>query len=164
MTILNVPQLIKDLTPMNLRQPIRNDWLYALNVQLVNLYNNFLTQRDEDIYDVNHSGQLLSLQELLNDKFDPVNRLITIDDGVWLDDFYLYNKEEKVYTYLYNKDEVIDPSLQQYIFNNKESEDRDKFYDFIVNVPNILTSEEKEIRLYIDRYKAFGFVYKLIFI
>lgn len=56
------------------------------------LHGVFLTFRSRTIYDMEHTGQTMSLEHCLNDRFDPIDR------GVWIE-----NLDDLTQTYIYRK-------------------------------------------------------------
>ncbi|PQJ09487.1 hypothetical protein CJD36_019805 [Flavipsychrobacter stenotrophus] len=81
--------LVKDTTPTLLR---KRKWLAWLNVLVSPIkwqYDAFTAYRNYTLYLLSHNGQVVSLQAVLNDAFDPIDRQIYIDDtdfpeNIWL--------------------------------------------------------------------------------
>lgn len=122
--------LIDRLLPWFLFKPKTKDWLYSLVKPLKELHETFKDYRDNVIYALSFTGQVIYLEHLLNDKFDNSNRGIWIDT---LDNFnyqFIFNKIEAApKRYFFNKSEG---QPAQYIFNKSEYQSQN---DFIINVP-----------------------------
>lgn len=59
---------------------------------------------EQHIYEMQLTGQTIYLEKGLNDRFDPIDRLIYIVNSIDLTQFYLYNKVEvQPPVYFYNK-------------------------------------------------------------
>lgn len=68
------------------------------------LHGVFLAFRARTIYNMQHTGQTMSLEHILNDRFDPIDRGIWIENMDDLTQTYIYRKvEERPTPYLYRK-------------------------------------------------------------
>ncbi len=91
-------------TPYFWRWPVRLAWLYVLAFPARKIFGRFFAFKAEIDYLNHYNSQIIYLEKRLNDKWDPVNRGIYIDNLADLDRFYIYNKiEAKPTTYTYNK-------------------------------------------------------------
>lgn len=103
-----------------------------------------------------YTGQVLSLVQLLNDKFDPGLRRITINclnnnfvEGI---DIYLNGETDPTPITLYNNGEnVVGPIT---LWTNAEIFDPDSLYgkSFVVNVPNDVPQSDKIIKGLLNLY------------
>lgn len=144
--------------PVEKRQPIMLSVVYwcmkgckDIHAQLINLFNN-------TSYYLDFNGQTIYMEHVLNDKFDPGNRGIYIDNITDKTFQFLYNKSEnKDIRYVYNKSEGKAPTY----FKNKV-ENYSKF-DFVVYVPlNAYSAvDEKQIKALVNKYKYAGKNYKI---
>ena len=66
------------LLPEMVRKPKFLAFAAALLTPMVALYGRFLAFADDAVYRVSHNGSIVSLQDMLNDKFDPEDRGIFI--------------------------------------------------------------------------------------
>ena len=99
-------------------------------------------------YELTFNGQVIYLEHILNDQFDPVLRRIYIDSVESLPNIYLFNSiEENEETYLFNNSAG---ELGLYLYNNLEYQSDN---DFTVYVPIGLVYNEILMRYYLDKYK-----------
>ncbi|WP_299713676.1 hypothetical protein [uncultured Tenacibaculum sp.] len=128
------------------------NYLKSLIKPLVELYQTFQKFRSETLYKINHNGQVVYLQKVLNDRFDKTLRRIYISDGLFNNPTYIYPYEDQKDIYLNT----------QYIFNQTELEFKD--VDFVVVLPSDITvSDEENIRMrsLINYYKLASKTYKI---
>ena len=131
--LVNIDQLIIQLLPVRWRHPIHIALLKVFAHPFKKQLEQLKTQRALNIYTLTHDSRVGSLQKVLNDKFDFVNRRITIGPGNRISALYLYKESEARQTYLRN-----------IIYTQTEIADRTT--DFIVNVPvalNLIASDLK---------------------
>ena len=79
---IDYKQLSASLLPTFLRQTLHVRWLWALLRPLEVLHETWLKMRAENLYKLQHSGQVCYLRKVLNDRFDPELRRIYINDGL----------------------------------------------------------------------------------
>lgn len=127
-----VDNLISLLLPTFLRKIKTYSWLKALATPYIGLKSNFEKYRSDTLYKIDHTPQVFSIENLLNDFFDPVGRRIYITDGLSYDPTRLYNIDEQKPVYLYD----IEENKPVYLFDIDDIEKLD--VDFIVNLPNSL--------------------------
>jgi len=94
-------RIIKDLLPTVLKIKINTtnnlyQWLVSLIAPVKALYVDYLAYRSDSLYEINHTGQVLSLEHILNKNFGtpfPIDHSgsIYIGDGNWLEETYLFN-------------------------------------------------------------------------
>lgn len=90
--------------PIGKRKPIIIAWVTLLVSQAKSLHATFLSFRNDNIYKVRFTGQIIYLTKRLNDKWDSVNRGIYIDNVADMDRVFVYNRaEQQPARYLYNK-------------------------------------------------------------
>lgn len=106
----------------------------------------FFNQKKEEL---NFTGQVGSLEILLNKRFDPTLKRIYINDLEQLPELYLFNAEENnEITYLNNQSEGETPI---YLFNQSEY---DSDNDFTIYMPNGLVFDESYLRGLVNQYKT----------
>ncbi|MBC7399856.1 MAG: hypothetical protein H7289_07900 [Mucilaginibacter sp.] len=116
--------------------------MQALCFPLIQVYNQFTDNRISNLYKLSHNGQVFSLENALNDRFDNVLRRIYISDGFTKDRIYIFTPEELKPKFLgtlsiFNKDDYADTGV-----------------DFIVWIPAGITGQGLiEIKALIDFYK-----------
>ncbi len=140
------------LLPTFKRKTKMVNFLKSLIKPLIELYQSFKRFRTDSLYKINHNGQVVYLQKVLNDRFDTTLRRIYISDG-------LFNNPTYVFPYEDGKDIYLNT---QYIFNETELEFKD--VDFVVVLPADMTvSDEEDIRMrsLINYYKLASKTYKI---
>ncbi|TCI93694.1 hypothetical protein [Tenacibaculum sp. M341] len=134
-------------------------YLKALIKPLTELYKNlnsgesFLEFYKNTLYKLNHNGQVVYLQKVLNDRFDKDLRRIYITDG-------LFNTPTYVYPHIVEKDVYLNT---QYIFSGTDLAFKD--VDFVVVFPtDVNISDEVGIRIksLINYYKLASKTYDII--
>lgn len=76
--------------PVRLRQTVQYAWLKVLLRPVMFLAGLFKANREANIYDLKHNGQVCFMEAVLNDTFDPALRRIFIDDPAYIDPLYLF--------------------------------------------------------------------------
>lgn len=115
--------------------------------------------RIDNIYKLDHTGQVCSLRGSLNDKFDPLYRRITLGEKLTEETVYIFSEAEQEDLFINSEDE--DPEDTIYI--HTESETGGNGIDFIVYVPEeILTDQFHDLMAHIDFYKIGGKGYAFI--
>lgn len=124
---------------------------------LNSLYYKWSNWRIDNIYKLEHTGQICYLRGSLNDKFDPVDRRIYIGDGLLYDTQYIFTEAEEQDVWLETEEE------EETIFLRTESETADTGLDFIVYVPEeIYNTQIDGLKAHIDFYKAGGKRYSIL--
>lgn len=122
--------------------------LTTLRVQLNDKYN-------EIEYENKFNGQVIYLEHVLNDQFDPVDRLITIEDQANIDYDYLYlNAEGGQTSYVYLDSEGASP-----YYLNLQAEYTGATH-FVVKIPNTGINEI-ELKSWVAKYKLAGKHYEI---
>ncbi len=141
--------------PSRLRRPFMFLWLNALVAPIRWLYTEFVKYRHLANYKMEHNGQVVYLQKVLNDRFDVALKQIRISDGTKYDWTYLFQSLENKPQYL-NKILLYD-HLSYGITGA----------DFQVHVPSGIpiwtnSSLMAEFRSLLNYYKLAGKRYKLV--
>ena len=89
-TYLNTPERLRKFSDT----PATPIWLRVLTLPLVTLYRDFIRFCDATIYDLLLTGQVCSLERMLNDRYDFTNRRIYIEDGVTKPTKYIFTRDE----------------------------------------------------------------------
>lgn len=108
-------------------------------------------------YRLRHNGQVAVLESLLNDRFDPKQRRITIGDTGGTSALYIYT----------NAEVTAQPHLLSYVHKDTPPlvvDDSTECIgetdaDFVVNIPVDLASDELRIRASVDDNKVAGVSY-----
>ncbi len=139
---------------------LRKTSVTALAQALLNplrlLYQKWYDWRLDNIYKIEHTGQVCYLRGSLNDRFDKVDRRIKIGDGLLNKPLYIFTIVENQEVLL-KKDNEADPTLLLTQF-----ETGDTGIDFIVYVPKTIYEKELDaLEAHIKFYKAGGKRYKI---
>jgi len=111
----------------------------------------FKAFRDNINYGLQFNGQVIYLEHILNDRFDPVGRGIYIEDTSVQDLNYLFNTIElETDIYVYN---VIEAGPATYLLNQLEL---DQATFFIVWIPVAVFYREPDVRALVDTYRQAG--------
>lgn len=146
-------KLVTYLLPSFLRKDRLIGWLKALCAPSDTLHTQFITFVSDKIYEQNFTGQVISLERLLNDQFDSSLRRIYITDGN-REEIFIFNGDgtgfaEGNESYFFNGTGVD----EVYVFNG---EDSSLLYDFVVNVPVSLVYDSAKFNALIIKYKLAG--------
>lgn len=123
----------------------------VLQGQIRVVYDSFKIFRAATIYELNHNGRVFSLENVLNDRFDNINRTIYITDGFTKDRIYIYTRAEDKPKY-----------LPVYVWNRVDYADTGT--DFIIWVPYAITislPDMYEMRALANKYKLDPKRYKI---
>lgn len=138
------------LLPTFLRQPALIAFLQALLVPIDSLYYNWVLFRSDNLYKIQHNGQICYLQKVLNDQLDCSLRRIYIGDG---------NRYKRQYLYTYGENK---PYYLGKMFLYQNLDYADTGVDFIVFVPKtLLETAPYELKYLVDFYKIGGKRYKI---
>ena len=86
-------KVIKENLPLMLHTPRRLNRLRAAAKPFKEIYKSFKTAKDDALYKCTFNGSVIYLECALNDRFDKVNRGITISDAFYKP-VYIYGKAE----------------------------------------------------------------------
>jgi len=150
-------ELIKQNVPAKLCKTKLLAWIKALISPILQLHSDFTSYRAECDYFVNHTFQVIYLEKILNDIYDPDDRGIYIEDTPPIDVFAIYNSSEGIETAaLYNSTESSAEALILY----NESEVLQP-QDFIIMIPSnvygfLTTQQFTEMRALVNKFKFAG--------
>lgn len=116
---------------------------------LERLHNEFLLYRALANYKLEHDSTKASLEKLLNDRFDDVQRRIYITQGVLEEPLYLYRPNEQKEVYIYHIKDYREVFIKSQNLIGST-------VDFIVVCPIFLQSKEIEIKALINYYKLYS--------
>lgn len=138
-------------TPSRQRKSIFLALLHCLISPVQTYQNEFETNRESNLYKLNHNGQICKLAGVLNDTFDKVERRI-----------YITGSGSNIIELI---DRDSDQNLVQLpLLINRDSDYADSGFDFIVWMPNdfVLTIDsENHLKSVVDYYKLAGKRYKI---
>lgn len=156
------------LIPPFLRDPVFMAFVLAFTAPLVDLYQKFLQNREQNLIKLKFNYQVCSLEYRLNDFFDPLFRRIKIVKAVKYNGIYIYTEAE------------IDPTNPDYfsdsltnkmkwlngdekpLYLRTESE-LYSIYDFIVEIPDS-DINQIQLRAEIDYYILQSKQYQIVIV
>lgn len=148
--------LALDQIPTALRKPSVSALTQIVLKPLNSLYYKWYNWRIDNLYKLEHTGQICYLRGSLNDKFDPVERRIYIGNGLLYDTQYIFTEAEELEMWLETDDE------DETIFLRTEGETADTGLDFIVYVPESIYNNQLDgLKAHIEFYKAGGKRYNI---
>ena len=175
-------RLITWLLPWYISKTKQNDWLNATLKPLKEVYADFMTWKDVKIFEVSISGQVISLEKMLNKVFnndiaawtwDATNYIYIPNavTGIYIVDYpnalpviYLWNELElRPSLYIYNISEAHNPAT--YLYNKSEYDNQADFNVMIpIGICNITTDMVlvARIKAMINQYRQAGARYHLV--
>ncbi|MCK0202776.1 hypothetical protein MWN41_07055 [Ornithobacterium rhinotracheale] len=162
---IDLPKLVLLLTPTFLRQARFKAWLVSFVYPLTSVQSTFQRLRGEDIYKLECTPQVCSLEAMLNDKFDIVERRIRIGESLRADPFFIFAENENTPKFIDNEKDII--------YLNAYNEGAGSGGEFVVYLPFEVWDREKteeklgKYRFYqmealLDFYKLAGKKYKIV--
>lgn len=116
--------------------------LFALCAPAVQLHENFMRYRRATNYKLDHTPQVFSIEDVLNDAFDRTQRRIFIEDGIYTFPVYFYDRASDKPVFFFNR--ANDTKVRFYDRKSLGKLD----VDFTVVLPQgILISDAEMIRL-----------------
>jgi len=151
---IDYKQLSASLLPTFLRQKAHVRWLWALLRPLEVLHKNWLKMRAENLYKLQHGGQICYLRKVLNDRFDPELRRIYINDGLRYQRKYIYGHGEQPPKTIWTNQEIKAGKGKPF-YLHPSSDYAETGVDFIVWVPKNLdiNKYKYDIRALVDFYR-----------
>lgn len=157
--IINFGEWIIQILPIKLRKTRMTAWLLAQIKPIETLYAQFLRFRNESIYKIDHTPQVFSMVNVLNDNFDIALRRIRIIDGEYKSPTYFYEPQEDNSVHFY------EPTESSPIHFYEPQELLLLGVDFVVILPQnlgITFSEMTRLRALIDFYRLPDKTYEII--
>jgi len=150
---LNINRLALEYLPTFLRQKaVIKQFVFAFCKPVGWIYDSWIMKRIDDIYKLDHTGQVCLLRKALNDRFDPTERRITLEDGNRFIRQYIYTSVEQKPRFL---------STPMYIYSRDDYADTG--VDFIVVAPlQIINENPFAIAALVDFYKQDVKRYKIV--
>lgn len=143
------------LIPTFLRKQNMVAFAQALLRPIDTIYYWWSVWRADNIYKLEHTGQVCSLRKSLNDNFDPAFRRIYIGSGQEHEPIYIFTEAEEQDVWLEN-----DP-----VWLYTDAETADSGLDFIVYVPkDVYENQIYELSAHTNFYKPGGKRYKITII
>lgn len=163
---INIKKLVSQILHPEFRLPKVIAYINSLIVPVIFTYNSFFEFVNDIIYKTQHNGALISLEKVLNDRFDSALKRIYIDNVEVKDTKHYYDYGSGRPKYFY--DPGVGPPLYFYdpsIFNFNG-------VDFIVYLPSEIRpgnpESERELIIKIksdlDYYKVSGVKYDILWL
>lgn len=143
---IDYDKLVVQLLPILLRKATQAVWLRTLITPWVSLHTSFMGKRAQWRYQLLHTPQVFSLENVLNDSFDSSERRIYIVDGDYIDAIRFYEPSDSRAVHFYE----TTPEVRFYEPSAFDVLD----VDFVVHIPLTLSAaEELRFRALLDFYK-----------
>lgn len=147
--IIDFAKLTTQLLPAKLRRKRFRAWLRVMVAPIVSLHGRLLAFREEVLYELSHNGQVCRLEGLLNDRFDPEERRIYIEDAAKILPLNIFSRAENKPVYIRSRAEAFPRYLR------KRSE-LTRGGAFVVKVPTVVVFDGPEMISLINKYKLAG--------
>lgn len=173
----NFKKFVNDYIAPKLRTDRRIKWIETLTSQISLLYTNLYARRNADVFLMQHTGQVASLEHLLNSLVPIVGKPIVITDGQSFPNYYLFSDEETTPTifdtyikdsttveynptdlFIFNDDETVQPEQEIWLFPDTNIND----VDFVVLIDYVDVAQISLVEDYVNIYKIAGSEYKII--
>lgn len=165
---MNITQIIKENTPAILLQPIQQKWLEVLLSQIQLLSDEFEEYKTAKLYELNFTGQAISLERLLNNKFDNTQRRITIGKPIIEEPYFYYDNNTSGYDDEFHflfRDGLTNPSLENWFLLPQSNTAQTKF-DVLIpqTLYNQLQNNNQLLQLIqlINKYKCVSTVPNIV--
>ncbi|TLP81341.1 hypothetical protein [Maribacter sp. ACAM166] len=100
---IDFQRLVATLLPIRRRTILMVQWLIALVEPINQLHTQFLRYRQATNYKLDHTAQVFSLEDVLNDAFDVSARRIYIEDGIYIFPVWFYDRADNKPVRFYNR-------------------------------------------------------------
>ena len=150
--------LIKQLIPAFLQGAVFKNWITVLLTPLMTGYNQFLAFRQSSVYRVSHTGQVISLTDMLNHRFDPLSNRIYLTDFIQEIE-YTGKSNETIDTYV--------PLVSEWNYaQNYVGTIQDYYATTIINVNDDITPlpDSQDILNLVEPYRLAGKVFLVNYI
>jgi len=143
------------MIPYKKRTIERYDWMRLQSFPLVDLNTRFGVDLSTQTFAALHSSQVILYEHYLNSVLT-LTFPITITDGTWLDETYIYIRGELFSepTYVYTRAEAATP-----LYTYTQGEFGIQQVDFIVNLSGSDAGLETKLRSYVESFKPAGKIY-----
>lgn len=151
--------LIRQFIPAFLYGEIFKNWITVLITPLMTVYNQFLAFRNDSIYRVSHTGQVISITDMLNDRFDPLSHRIYLSDYTH-DIVYVGKSTETVSTYVPKESEwTTAPSNAK----NYMGTIQDYYCTTLINIYDDIEPQPNQVAVLnlVEPYRLAGKIFKV---
>jgi hypothetical protein len=153
---INYDFLRVQLLPVRLRKTNTSAWLKCLISPVKWLFHQFKLQRDGQLYLLSHNSQVVYLEAVLNDMFDPLTRGIYIEDGSFEDPVYafLVSETHPIWVGLAVEAGTVSYVLPTALYTATETTVLGN--SFLVKVPAAISFDADRMRALINKYRIAG--------
>jgi hypothetical protein len=145
--------------PIDLRKIKIFSYLLSLMQPIVRLHADFKQFRKEQLYEAMINGQVIKLERVLNDTFDPIDRRIYITDGDTYEPPVFYEEYKNQPVIFYEEGNPDNP-----VFYSDSTSGNVISFNFYVHVPESVFTEYNRIRATVNKYRARGRTFEIIII
>lgn len=153
---INWARLVVWLLPDDWRKMKNVRYLLALIEPVRQSYADFLQFRKQQLYEAEINGQVVKLERVLNDTFDPVDRRIFITDGEYFTPPVFY-EEYKNMPVVFNAEGDVDNP----VFWSVENIDNRVAFNFYVHIPAAVWFDRLRVRATVNKYKILGRTFEI---
>jgi hypothetical protein len=155
--IIDYTKLVNGRLPAKIRKPKMKAFMMTLVNPFIFIYNSLKSLRDQLIYKLTITPQVVYLQKMLNDRYDSSLRRIHIEDGLEYNALPIYMKAELKPVPIYRKSEALRP--KKFLYTKGEA---GQFtFDFVVYVPIDISFDSNEMVSLINSYKLASMFFKI---
>lgn len=166
MKAFDVQRMVVMLLPAILRRPVvmalLRSALAPIQAAHDSLHSAHHGQPYGTLYLLAHTGQTSSLEALLNDRFDPDERRITVGEANSRSRWWLYSENE-IALQPYLRTRLATEADPTPLYPDSDYADRDEA-GFVVRCPAALADSEASIRASVDDTRIAGTAYTVVFI
>jgi len=152
--------------PISLRQNKNIAWIKVWSSGFKRLEGIFINYRSKTLFYLAHNGQVIYLEHILNNRFNPDQNSadpdyegngIYIEDGLSNSETYIFNTSENgANTFLHNSSEGQFDEV--YLYNSIEMQ---PLVGFIIWVPDTFVIDENELKALVNGLKLAGKLYTI---
>ncbi len=142
--------------PTDLRKIKTVQYVLALYEPIKDSYNRFVQFMNDQLYDAKINGQVIKLERVLNDTFDPIDRRIYISDGEYYDAPTFYEEWKNEPVIFYAEGDTRNP-----VFWSTDALNNRVSVNFYVNVPQAIFFDSARMRALVNKYKVFGRTFEI---
>lgn len=149
-------KLVVWLLPVGMRKAIHVAFLRSLVEPMQQIHGYFLLFREEQLYELAINGQVINLERVLNDTFDPMDRRIYITDGEYFEPPIFYEEYKDLPVVFNAEANSVNP-----IFWNETNIENRVSVNFYVWIPSDILFDINRLKASVTKYKIFGRTFEI---
>lgn len=155
---ISFDNLITWLLPVKLRKALHFRWLQIMVKSIGQTHSGFLSFRDEMIYKMAHNSQVASIEEVLNDLFDPITRRIYIENATVREPVWFYEPEADKPVWFYEPEMNSSVRFYDPEYLSSATQDFTVFVPIDLQTGNTIADAQLQIEIeaQINYYKLFS--------